>query len=54
LRLRFNDLGTVAGITNLSYHGGRQTKLWIRWDNDGNYTLMDGFDSLDIFGDISR
>lgn len=49
--LKFNDLGTIAGVTNLSYQGRRQTKLWIIWDNCGNYTLMDGFDSLDVFAD---
>ena len=50
--LRFYDLGTITGVTNLSYHGEIQTKLQIRWDNGDNYTLMDGFDSLDIFADV--
>lgn len=50
--LRFNDLGTVTEVTNFSYHGEIQTKLWIRWDNGDNYTLRDGFDSLDIFADV--
>jgi hypothetical protein len=48
-KLRFNDLGTIEGVTNSSNWSGRQTKLWIRWDKDGNYALMDNFDSLDVF-----
>jgi hypothetical protein len=47
--LRFNDLGTVTAVTNYSNWSGRQMKLWIRWDNCGNYTLVDDFDSLDFF-----
>ena len=47
--LRFNDLGTIAGVTNYSGWSGTQVKLLIRWDNYGNYTLVDEFDSLDIF-----
>ena len=27
-------------------------KLWIRWDNGGNYSLTDGFDSFDIFAEV--
>ena len=46
---RFNDLGTIAGVTICYDWDGRQTKLWIRWDKDDNYTLMDNFDSLDVF-----
>lgn len=48
-KLRFNDLGTIEVVTNSSTWNGRQTKLWIRWDKDDNYTLMDNFDSLDVF-----
>jgi hypothetical protein len=48
-KLRFNDLGTIAAVFNCSNWSGRQTKLWIRWDKDDNYTLMDNFDSLDVF-----
>ena len=48
-RLRFNDLGTVVGVTNFYDHGKRQTKLLVRWDNGGDYTITDGFDSLDVF-----
>jgi hypothetical protein len=48
-KLRFNDLGTITRVTNSSNWNGRQTKLWIRWDKDGNYSLLDNFDSLDIF-----
>jgi hypothetical protein len=48
-KLRFNDLGTIAAVTNCSNWSGRQMKLWIRWDKDGNYTLTDNFDSLDVF-----
>ena len=48
-KLRFNDLGTIEEVTNYSNWNGRQTKLWIRWDKDGNYASMDNFDSLDVF-----
>ena len=48
-KLRFNDLGTIAAVTKCSVWSGRQTKLWIKWDKDDNYTLMDNFDSLDVF-----
>lgn len=48
-KLKFNDLGTIAGVTNSSNWSGRQSTLWIRWDKDDNYTLMDNFDSLDVF-----
>lgn len=48
-KLRFNDLGTIAAVTNCSNRSGRQMKLWIRWDKDDNYTLTDNFDSLDVF-----
>jgi hypothetical protein len=48
-KLRFNDLGTIAAVIDCSKWSGRQTKLWIRWDKDDNYTLMDNFDSLDVF-----
>lgn len=48
-KLRFNDLGTIEGVTNYSNWNGRQTKLWMRWDKDGNYASMDNFDSLDVF-----
>jgi hypothetical protein len=48
-KLRFNDLGTIAAAINCSNWTGRQTKLWVRWDKDDNYTLMDNFDSLDVF-----
>ena len=51
-KLRFNDLGTIAAVTNCSNRSGRQTKLWIRWDKDDNYTLMDNFDSLDVFQEV--
>lgn len=47
--LRFNDLGTVMAVDNLSDLKSRQTKLWIRWDNGSNYPLIDGVDSFDIF-----
>jgi hypothetical protein len=47
----FNDLGKVVGVTNMSNLTGRQTKLWIRWDKGGNYSLTDGFDSFDIFAE---
>ena len=36
LKLRFNDLGTIAAVTNCSNRSGRQMKLWIRWDKDDN------------------
>jgi hypothetical protein len=49
--LRFNDLGTVIALDNLSDLKGRQTKLWIRWDNGSNYPLIDGVDSFDIYGE---
>jgi hypothetical protein len=49
--LRFNDLGTVMAVDNLSDLKGRQTKLCIRWDNGSNYPLIDGVDSFDIFGE---
>ena len=29
---KFNDLGTVVGVTALPDLVGRRTKLWIRWD----------------------
>jgi hypothetical protein len=48
-KLRFNDLGTIEGVTNYSNWNRRQTKLWIKWDKDGNYASMDNFDSLDVF-----
>jgi hypothetical protein len=48
-KLRFNDLGTIAAVTYCSNWSGRQTKLWIRWDKDDNYTSTDNFDSLDVF-----
>jgi hypothetical protein len=48
--LRFNDLGTVMAVDNLSDLKGRQTILWIRWDNGSHYPLIDGVDSFDIFG----
>jgi hypothetical protein len=47
--LRFIDLGTIASVTNSSNWNGRQTKLWIRWDKDGHYALMDNINSLDVF-----
>ena len=49
--LGFNDLGTVIAVDNLPDMKGRQTKLWIRWDNGNNYPLIDGVDSFDIFGE---
>ena len=49
--LRFNDLGTVMAVDNLSDSKCRQTKLWVRWDNGSNYPLIDGVDSFDIFGE---
>ena len=49
LKLRFNNLGTIAGVANSYNWSGTYTKLWIRWDKDDNYTLMDNFDSLDVF-----
>ena len=50
--LKFNDLGTVVGVTDFLDHVGSRTKLWIRWDSSGNYTLVHGFESLDVFADV--
>jgi hypothetical protein len=47
--LGFNDLGTVVGVTDFSYHGERQKRLLIGWDNYGNYTSMEGLNSLNVF-----
>ena len=50
-KFRFNDLGTIAAVIDCSSWSGRQMKLWIRWDKDDNYTLMDNFDALHVFKD---
>jgi hypothetical protein len=49
--LKFNDLGTVVGVTGLRGLLGREIKLWIKWDSGRIYPLIDGKDSFDIFSE---